>query len=74
MRWRAISAARRSLSPFLTSASWLYNALRPFRSSQAELLAIADELEHTWHATVNAAFVRESAEVYQQRHKLRKGS
>jgi glycerol dehydratase small subunit len=52
----------------------IYNALRPFRSSQAELLAIADELEHTWHATVNAAFVRESAEVYQQRHKLRKGS
>ena len=43
----------------------IYNAL---------LLAIADELEHTWHATVNAAFVRESAEVYQQRHKLRKGS
>ncbi len=35
---------------------------------------IADELEHTWHATVNAAFVREAAEVYQQRHKLRKGS
>ncbi len=52
----------------------IYNALRPFRSSQAELLVIADELEHTWHATVNAAFVRESAEVYQQRHKLRKGS
>ncbi len=25
----------------------IYNALRPFRSSQAELLAIADELEHT---------------------------
>ncbi|MCP6588959.1 glycerol dehydrogenase, partial [Klebsiella pneumoniae] len=42
--------------------------------SQAELLAIADELEHTWQATVNAAFVRESAEGYQQRHKLRKGS
>ena len=31
-------------------------------------------LEHTWHATVNAGFVRESAEVYQQRNKLRKGS
>ncbi|EIW0581351.1 diol dehydratase small subunit [Klebsiella pneumoniae] len=46
---------------------------RNFRRA-AELLAIADELEHTWHATVNAAFVRESAEVYQQRHKLRKGS
>ena len=52
----------------------IYNALRPFRSSFAELQAIADELEHTWHATVNARFVRESAEVYQQRNKLRKGS
>ncbi|PUU61937.1 glycerol dehydrogenase, partial [Citrobacter freundii] len=52
----------------------IYNALRPFRSSFAELQAIADELEHTWHATVNAGFVRESAEVYQQRNKLRKGS
>ncbi len=51
-----------------------HNALRPFRSSVAELLAIADELEHTWHAMVNAGFVRESAEVYQQRNKLRKGS
>ena len=52
----------------------IYNALRPFRSSFTELQAIADELEHTWHATVNAGFVRESADVYQQRNKLRKGS
>ena len=52
----------------------IYNALRPFRSSFTELQAIADELEHTWHARVNAGFVRESAEVYQQRNKLRKGS
>ena len=52
----------------------IYNALRPFRSSFAELQAIADELEHIWHATVNAGFVRESAEIYQQRNKLRKGS
>ncbi|MBE3059163.1 glycerol dehydrogenase, partial [Klebsiella pneumoniae] len=41
---------------------------------QAGRLAHADGLEPTWQATVNAAFVRESAEVYQQRHKLRKGS
>ena len=52
----------------------IYNALRPFRSSFTELQAIADELEHTWHATVNAGFVRESADVYQQRNKLRKSS
>lgn len=74
MRWRAISAARRAYRHSDERILAIYNALRPFRSSQAELLAIADELEHTWHATVNAAFVRESAEVYQQRHKLRKGS
>ncbi|KOQ94696.1 diol dehydratase small subunit [Pluralibacter gergoviae] len=52
----------------------IYNALRPYRSSKAELLAIADELEHTWNAEVNAAFVREAAKVYQQRSKLRKES
>lgn len=75
MRWRAISRRAAELIAIPDERILaIYNALRPFRSSQAELLAIADELEHTWHATVNAAFVRESAEVYQQRHKLRKGS
>lgn len=37
-----------------------------------ELLAIADELETQYQATINAAFIRESAEVYRQRDKLRK--
>ena len=50
----------------------IYNALRPFRSTVAELLAIADELETRYQATVNATFIREAAEVYQQRDKLRK--
>ncbi|MGS3581646.1 diol dehydratase small subunit [Klebsiella pneumoniae] len=59
---RNFRRAAGSLSPFLTSAFWLsITRCARSRSSQAELLAIADELEHTWHATVNAAFVRESA-------------
>ena len=49
----------------------IYNALRPFRSSKEELLAIADELEHKYNAKVNADFVRESVEVYEERKKLR---
>ncbi|MFU0874084.1 diol dehydratase small subunit [Kluyvera sichuanensis] len=50
----------------------IYNALRPYRSTVEELLAIADELENQYQATINAAFIRESAEVYRQRDKLRK--
>src|SRR5699024_9147167 len=42
----------------------IYNALRPNRSTKEELLQIADELENKYQATINAAFVREAAEVY----------
>lgn len=49
----------------------VYNALRPERSSKEELLEIADELENKYKATVNADFVREAAEVYEQRKILR---
>ncbi len=49
----------------------IYNALRPYRSSKEELLAIADELEAKYSATVNAGFVREAAEIYEKRSKLR---
>lgn len=49
----------------------IYNALRPYRSTRAELLAIADELENKYRATVNAAFVREAAEVYSRRNRLK---
>lgn len=74
MRWRAISAARRSLSPFLTSAFWL-SITRCARSAPRRRSCWRSPTSwSTRHATVNAAFVRESAEVYQQRHKLRKGS
>lgn len=50
----------------------IYNALRPFRSTVADLLAIADELENQYQAKVNADFIREAAQVYEQRGKLRK--
>lgn len=49
----------------------IYNALRPFRSTKAELLAIADELEKEYGAKINAAYVREAADVYEKRKKLK---
>jgi len=50
----------------------IYNALRPYRSSREELLAIAEELETKYSASVNAGFLREAAEIYEKRSKLRK--
>lgn len=49
----------------------IYNALRPYRSTKRELLAIADEMEVKYNAKINAAFVREAAEVYERRNRLR---
>lgn len=49
----------------------MYNALRPFRSTKAELLAIANELESQYKATICANMVREAAEVYEKRNRLR---
>ena len=49
----------------------IYNSLRPFRSTKAELLQIADELENKYGALINAGLVREAAEVYEKRKKLR---
>lgn len=49
----------------------IYNALRPYRSSKQELLAIAEEMEVKFNAKINAAFVREAAEVYERRNRLR---
>lgn len=48
-----------------------YNALRPYRSTKAELLAIADKLESQYGCTVSAGFIREAADVYEQRGRLR---
>jgi len=50
----------------------IYNLLRPNRSTKAELLAIADELEGKFGAKVCAGFVREAADVYERRGVLRK--
>lgn len=48
----------------------IYEALRPGRSTLAELLAIADELASAG-AVTNAALVREAAEAYESRGLLR---
>ncbi|MBL4951605.1 diol dehydratase small subunit [Neobacillus sp. YIM B02564] len=50
----------------------IYNSLRPYRSTKEELLAIADELEHQYGAKVNATLVREAAEIYELRDRLKK--
>ena len=49
----------------------IYNALRPYRSTKAELYEIADELENQYGAKVSAGFVREAADVYDSRGRLR---
>jgi propanediol dehydratase small subunit len=49
----------------------IYNALRPNRSTKAELLAIADELEKQYGAKVCANFIREAAGVYEARDVLK---
>ncbi|WP_019152640.1 diol dehydratase small subunit [Robertmurraya massiliosenegalensis] len=50
----------------------IYNALRPYRSTKEELLAIAEELEQKFNAKMNAKLVREAAEVYEKRDRLKK--
>lgn len=49
----------------------IYTSLRPYRSTKQELLDIANELESKYNAKVNAAFIREAAEVYERRKRLR---
>ena len=49
----------------------IYNALRPYRSTKAELLAIAEKLETQYGCTVSAGFIREAAGVYEARGRLR---
>ena len=50
----------------------IYNALRPYRSTKQELLDIASELENKYRAKVCAAFVREAAQVYEKRNRIKK--
>jgi propanediol dehydratase small subunit len=50
----------------------IYEALRPYRSSKQELLDIARELESQYQARICAGLVREAAEVYEKRQRLRR--
>ena len=50
----------------------IYNAMRPHVSTKEDLLAIAEELEQKYDATINAALVREAAEVYEGRKMLKR--
>lgn len=49
----------------------IYNALRPYRSTKEELYTIANDLEHNYKANICANFVREAAELYLERKKLK---
>lgn len=50
----------------------MYGMLRPERSTHAELIGLAQRLEEEYNAPVNAAFVREAAQVYRERKLLRR--
>lgn len=50
----------------------IYNALRPYRSTKQELLDIAGELDSKYQARVCAALVREAAEEYDRRGRLKR--
>lgn len=50
----------------------IYNALRPYRSTKQELVDIANELENKYSARIAASLVREAAEVYEKRGRLKK--
>lgn len=50
----------------------IYNALRPYRSTKQELVDIANELDGKYGAKTAAALVREAADVYEQRGRLKK--
>lgn len=49
----------------------VYNALRPYRSTKQELYDIADGLQKNYGCTINAAFIKEAADVYEKRGRLR---
>jgi len=50
----------------------IYNALRPYRSTKTELLDIAGELQDRYGCKINAEFIRNAADVYEQRGRLKK--
>ena len=50
----------------------IYNALRPFRCTRAQLESIATELSSNYEANLCAGLIREAAEVYEKRGFLKK--
>jgi propanediol dehydratase small subunit len=50
----------------------IYNHLRPYRSTEKELIAIADKFEKEYDAPICANFIRETLEVHKKRDILRK--
>lgn len=50
----------------------IYDALRPYRSTKAELMDIANELETKFGCKITSALVREAAEVGEARGRLKK--
>lgn len=49
----------------------VYDLLRPYRSTKKELYTIADDLESNYGCKINATFIREAADVYEFRGRLR---
>jgi len=50
----------------------MYNLLRPYRCTKQELLDMANELESKYQAKICAAHVREAADVYEKRNRLKR--
>jgi propanediol dehydratase small subunit len=50
----------------------IYNALRPYRSSESELSAIAAELREKYQAEITARFVEEAALILKKRSLLKR--
>lgn len=49
----------------------MYNSLRPYRCTKREMMDMADELETKYQAKICADFIREAADVYEQRGRLK---
>ena len=49
----------------------MYNALRPYKSTKAELVAMANELKSQYNAHQTASLVEEAAAVYEARGRLK---
>lgn len=45
----------------------LYEALRPYRVTHQQLLALADQVEREWDAVETARLIREAAAAYRER-------